>query len=208
VKQELLVLFESFRKRPDDPESLSEALISCHHEYCVKRSSFLLEPTPAKYKDQIKKYLKVLERVRSAYFLLDPKLRDFLATTMCFTDSSFFSDELLRKLSADIFVGPHYLKDWRRKELARQDMWNADIEMIDLLIATAKLWQERHSPDAYKRGHPEMQFILQAKGICEAHGLHAGSSEHSPVVRLVGRCLYTNDPRKLGRAARKRGAQI
>lgn len=204
LRARLLGLFDSFRKKPADPERLAHLLLNEMWFYEENKKRAKDEPSAGDHRAKMNRFLSAMQAARQAWLDLPPIAHEVMHQNMPYTGSSLLPPSLLQQLQCASFFGQApLLPDWRKPGLGEMQEWGADIEMLDLLQSLARHWMETHAPEPYARNRLELGYIRGIANVCEGYGIRKSNSERSQLARVVREMMRDReaDYRQLIRAA-------
>ena len=150
-------------------------------------------PSVAEHRERIDSYIDSLETTRKAWLALPLMTKHALPEMIPEIDSSLLK---ISSLSSDFYSDKSNLPEWRLKGLSSLDSWGSDLEMIDLLKATAMHWRDKYFVDFKRRDSTHIGLIAEIAKSCAEHGIPISHAPRSYFVQILTLVFpYLESPR-------------
>lgn len=208
LRSNVFAVVSSFKHPPvANAQGLADS-IECEVSAFKEMEAVALKVDPS---PKVKAYLKKLEAARKSYLNIPEEVRAILPDLFPYAGLSLFPADMLRVFAVAQYE-PHMLaslvsdacrsgksKDElsrlgtsleRRKEgLCNEDYWGADVEMLDLLVATANKYLLDHVEPIVagkrRRYRPDVRLIRRLIPVCNGFGVTASAAEDSYFTAIV-----------------------
>lgn len=182
LKTSLLSLFQKI-KIPDDSKALFVENILLKVTWRENFKKYTTNnPSPAEHNEKIKSYIESIEATRKAWLALPLVTKHALPEMISEVTSSLLNTSLL---SSEFYKDKSNLPKWRLDGMSNLESWGADLEMIDLLKATAEHWKDKYFIEFNRRDSSHIGLIAGIAESCTQHGIKISHAPRSYFVQIL-----------------------
>lgn len=182
LKQNLTALFGKVKIPDSSKEMLVDRIILKINwrEDSEKYSTSSL--SVAEHFEKVNTYISSLYSVRKAWLALPLKTKELLPEMIPEITSSLLDTTLL---SSKFYDDKGSLPEWRQIGLSDLESWGSDLEMIDLMIATAEHWKNAYLVKFKRRNSSHIGLIAGIAESCIEYGIKVSHTPRSHFVQIL-----------------------
>lgn len=185
LKANLLSLFKKINITEDDKVLLAEHIIIKVGWRENSRSLYDQNPPTALHLEKVDTYIESLNATRKAWLALPLMTKEILPEMIPEIDSSLLPREAKSKLSSIFYSDKSNLPAWRLTGLNNLERWGSDLEMIDLMKATAMYWRDNFLSNSGRRDSTHIGLIAGIAELCMKHEIKISHVPRSYFVQIL-----------------------
>lgn len=182
LKTSLLSLFQKIKISDDSKALLVEHIllkVTWREDFKKYTNN---NPSSAEHNEKIKSYIESIEATRKAWLALPLVTKHALPEMTPEVTSSLLNTSLL---SSEFYNDKSNLPEWRLDGMSNLESWGADLEMIDLLKATAEHWKDKYFIEFNRRDSSHIGLIAGIAESCTKHGIKISHTPRSYFVQIL-----------------------
>lgn len=186
LKENLISLFKKINITEDNKVRLAKHILIKVSWRENSRNLYNQNPSTALHLEKLDTYIDSLNAARKAWLALPLMTKEILTEMIPEIDSSLLPREVKSKLSSVSFSDKSNLPPWRLTGLSNLENWGSDLEMIDLLKATAMHWKDSHlSNFGSRRDSTHIGLIAGIAELCIEHEIKISHAPRSYFVQIL-----------------------
>lgn len=142
-------------------------------------------PSTALHLEKIDSYIESLSATRKAWLALPLMTKEILPEMIPEIDSSLLPWEAKSQLSSVFYSDKSNLPPWRLTGLSNLERWGSDLEMIDLMRATAMHWRDDFLSSFGRRDSTHIGLIASIAELCIDHEIKVSHVPRSHFVQIL-----------------------
>lgn len=185
LKANLLSLLKKTNITEDDKVLLAKHIIIKVGWRENARSLYNQNPPTALHLEKLDTYIDLLNATRKAWLALPLMTKEILPEMIPEVESSLLPWEVTSKLSSVFYSDKSNLPSWRLTGLSNLERWGSDLEMIDLMRATAMHWKDNHLSSFGRRDSTHIGLIAGIAELCIEHDIKISHAPRSYFVQIL-----------------------
>ncbi|VVO69974.1 hypothetical protein [Pseudomonas fluorescens] len=186
LKGNLLSLFKKINIAEEDKLLLAKHILIKVTWRENSRDLYNQNPPTALHLEKLDTYIESLNATRKAWLALPLMTKEILPEMIPEIDSSLLPWEATSKLSSVFYSDKSNLPPWRLTGLSNLERWGSDLEMIDLMRATAMHWKDNYlSNFGSRRDSTHIGLIAGIAELCIEHGIKISYVPRSYFVQIL-----------------------
>jgi hypothetical protein len=182
LKNNIIAALQRTEISQDNKEKLAENILLKIRWRLDSQKYYSNNTSVAEHLEKIESYIESLNAVRKAWLALPLMTKHILPEMMPDVGSSLLDTSLL---SSKFYNDKSSLPEWRLKGLSGIEEWGSDLELIDLLKATAILWKDKYFIGHTRRDSTHVGLVAGIAEACTAHGIKVSHTPRSYFVRIL-----------------------
>jgi hypothetical protein len=185
LKENLLSLFQKINIAEDDKALLAEHILIKVIRREQSKNLYNQKISTALHLEKMDTYLESLNATRKAWLALPLITKEILPEMIPEIDSSLLTWEATSQLSSVFYSDKSNLPEWRLTGLSNLERWGSDLEMIDLLRATAMHWKDNYLSNLDRRERSHIELIAGIAKLCMQHEIIISHTPRSYFVQIL-----------------------
>ena len=185
LKENLFSLFKKLNIEENNRKLLAEHIIIKVSWRENSRDLYDQNPSTAVHLEKLESYIESLNATRKAWLALPLMTKEILPEMIPEIDSSLFPWEVTSKLSSIFYSDKSNLPPWRLTGLSNLERWGSDLEMIDLMRATATHWRDNYLANSGRRDSTHIGLIAGIAELCIEHDIKISHAPRSYFVQIL-----------------------